>query len=186
MENYSLADIRAVTGNDTNGLGGSSSFVWIIFLFVLFFAFGGMGNGFGGRGAAADGAYATQADLQRSFNQNAVVNKLDGLTNGLSTTTFELKSSIDACCCATNRNIDSIKQEICGQTYTLSNAIHSEGEATRALINANSMAEKDRQIQTLQNQAIVNAQTTAILEAQGRYVLNPPCNTPYGYTGGYY
>ena len=35
MENYSLADISAVTGKDTNVLGGGGSGLWVFALLIL-------------------------------------------------------------------------------------------------------------------------------------------------------
>ena len=57
------------------------------------------------------------------------------------------------CCCTTNRNIDSVKAEAYKNTCDITTAIHSEGEATRALITANTvqalrdkLADKDRDL----------------------------------------
>lgn len=82
------ADIAAVTGNNCcngNGWGGEWS-SWII-VFLIFAMFGWGGNGFGGfgngAGTAALSGYATQADLQRGFDTQSVMNKLNGLENGL-------------------------------------------------------------------------------------------------------
>lgn len=72
-------------GNN-NGWGGDWA-SWIL-LFVIFGAFsrGGFG-GFGGWGNGNDGcgccAPATCADLQNGFNNQSVMNKLNGLENGL-------------------------------------------------------------------------------------------------------
>lgn len=82
------ADIAAVTGsnNCSGGWGGEWS-SWII-VFLIFAMFGWGGNGFGGfgngAGAATAAGYATQADLQRGFDNQSVMNKLNGLENGLS------------------------------------------------------------------------------------------------------
>lgn len=88
MSMPSLADIAAVTGNDKNSGWGDNGAWWII-IFVLFFAFGGWGNGNGwgnnGNGGATpySTSAVTQADLQRGFDTQAIVGKLDGLNNGL-------------------------------------------------------------------------------------------------------
>ena len=82
----SLADIAAVTGNGRNndGMWGGDGW-WAIIIFAMIFGWGGFGNGwggFGGNGGAMQG-YATQADIQRGFDNQAVISKLDGITNGL-------------------------------------------------------------------------------------------------------
>ncbi len=82
------ADIAAVTNNgcnDRNGGWGGDWGAWII-LFLIFGmfgwgGFGGFGGGFGG-GMAQQG-YDTRADLQRGFDNQSVMNKLNGLENGL-------------------------------------------------------------------------------------------------------
>lgn len=88
MSMPSLADIAAVTGkNDNNAFGDNGA--WWLIIFVLFFAFGGWGNGNGwgnnGNGGATpySTSAVTQADLQRGFDTQAIIGKLDGLNNGL-------------------------------------------------------------------------------------------------------
>lgn len=83
----SLADIAAVTGNNRYDgfLGGDG--IWAIIVFAMIFGWGGFGNGWGnGRNGGAtpfaSGAL-TQADLQRGFDTQSIVGKLDGITNGI-------------------------------------------------------------------------------------------------------
>lgn len=84
--NYSLADIAAATGNSRNndGMFGGDGSWWIIVLFI--FAFCGWGNngwGNNGNGGGYVATAATQADIQRGFDNSAVISKLDGINNGL-------------------------------------------------------------------------------------------------------
>lgn len=68
--NYSLSDIRAVTGNNDNGFGfGGNGAWWLLVLFLFVFAGGwggrGMfGNGGGTTGGVADG-YVLASDMSR-------------------------------------------------------------------------------------------------------------------------
>lgn len=72
----SLADIAAVTGNNRNNDGwGNDWWAWIILL--AFCGWGG--NGFGGFG----GGNNVGAEVQRGFDTQAIISKLDGLNNGL-------------------------------------------------------------------------------------------------------
>ena len=78
----SLADIAAVTGNRNNDGWGDGCGWWI--LIILFALWGNNGwGGFGNNGNGALQGYATQADIQRGFDTQSIVGKLDGITNGL-------------------------------------------------------------------------------------------------------
>lgn len=73
-------------------------------------------------------------------------------------------------CCTTNRNIDSVKAEAYKNTCEITNAIHREGEATRALIIANQMqelrdrlADRDRELQIANFQLSQQAQSANII-----------------------
>lgn len=79
----SLADIAAVTdGNRNNGgFGGGDGWWIIIILLALYGGFGGNYGYGGGNGQMA--AYATQADIQRGFDTQAIVTKLDGINSGI-------------------------------------------------------------------------------------------------------
>lgn len=76
----SLADIAAVTGNnrDNDGMWGNGAW-WIVIL--LIFGWGGFGNNGWGGNSAGNGY--TDAAIQRGFDNQAVISKLDGITNGL-------------------------------------------------------------------------------------------------------
>lgn len=79
----SLADIAAVTGNNRNndGMWGDGAW-WIVILLIFGWGNGGFG-GWGNGGGGAMQGYATQADIQRGFDTQSIVGKLDGITNGL-------------------------------------------------------------------------------------------------------
>ena len=74
--------------------------------------------------------------------------------------------------CGTNRNIDSVK-------YDLSNAIHAEGEATRALINANTIQELRDKLEARDREVMVRDFQLSQL-AQNQYLVNEirPCAKP--------
>ena len=82
---YSLADIAAATGNDRNGgfgFGGDGAWVLLLFIIVLM---GGWGNGYG-YGNNSGGASATvTADVQRGFDQSAVINSLTNIGTAINT-----------------------------------------------------------------------------------------------------
>lgn len=78
---YSLSDIAAATGNGNNsgfGFGGGDG-AWIFLLFILFLM-GGWNNGGGGFGGNS-----FNSDVQRGFDQSALVNGINGLTAAVNT-----------------------------------------------------------------------------------------------------
>ena len=216
---YSLADIRAASGGD-DMFGGNSAW-WILILFFLF-AGGGWGNGFGNRNMGE--ALATNADVQRGFDTQAIIGKLDGINNGLCDGFYAMNTGMlngfhgvdnalcsgfysvndavqqarfDAqkCCCETNRNIDAVRYEAAQNTCAITNAIHCEGEQTRALINANTMqtlrdklADKDRDLMTANFQLSQQAQNATLINelrpcARPAYITCSPY-TSYPYNTG--
>lgn len=95
----SLSDIAAVTGNNRNDNGWGDNGAWWIVLFVLFFAFGGWGgNGWGNNGGGATPyttSAVTQADLQRGFDTQSIIGKLDGINNGLCDGFYAVQSGMN-------------------------------------------------------------------------------------------
>ena len=83
--NLTASDVALLTGNNRNdGMFGGDGSWWIIVLFI--FAFCGWGNngwGNNGNGGGYAATAATQADIQRGFDNSAVISKLDGINNGL-------------------------------------------------------------------------------------------------------
>ena len=135
---YSLSDIAAVSGNRNDGMFGGDWSAWII-LFLLFGLFGngngfGFGGGFGGRGC---GQPATTADL----TSQSIISKLDGLTNGLSDSTYAITGAINGlshqvsdCCCATQRAIDGVNYNMATQACDTRNVIQN---STRDILESN-------------------------------------------------
>ena len=134
---YSLADIGALMNNRQDGF--DDNWVWILFLLIF-----GNGYGYGNNGAL------TRAEMTDGFNNQSVLRKLDGITQGLcdgfyanNTTMLQgfngVERRIADCCCETNRNIDAVRYENAKNTCDIVRAIEKDGDATRALINANTM-----------------------------------------------
>lgn len=76
----SAADIAAVTNGGGFGFGGDNGW-WLILLFL--FAFGGWGNGFGGGYGNGGGVPYMVNDVQRGFDQSAVMSGLSGIQTSL-------------------------------------------------------------------------------------------------------
>lgn len=151
--------------------------MWVFFLFFLL-AWGGNGF-FNNRG---NESVATSADVQRGFDTNTIINKLDGIANGICDSTYALNNSItsnansismginnlahevESCCCTTNRNIDSVRYENAKNTCDIVNAIHADGEATRSLITQNTMQELRDNLQAAQLQLGNLSQTQRLID----------------------
>ena len=208
----SVADAMALAnGKDSDGLfggGSSGGILALIIIFVLLFSTGS-GFGFGGNGAVA-----TQADIQRGFDTRTIVSKLDGISNGICDLGYananlinnvrfdgmqgfnsvnqginSLGYQMQQCCCENLRANDSLKYENAQNTCAIVNAIHADGEATRALMQANTVQELRDKLQERDNTISNLVQNSTLLNSVGRFVLNPPCfqgYNGYGYNTGYY
>ena len=81
------ADFAAMSGGGNWGFGGDG--IWGFFLIALLFGMWGgngfFGNGWGGNnsGGAQAGFYATQADLQRGFDQAALTQQVASIATSL-------------------------------------------------------------------------------------------------------
>lgn len=167
------SDVLALTRENDGMFGGSSS--WVFFLFFLL-AWGGNGFGFGNRGVGE--AVATNADIQRGFDTNTVVSKLDGITYGLSDGFYAVNNAIkdsayatqtgianlgyqmQQCCCETNRNIDAVRYENAKNTCDIINAGNANTQRIVDTINNYVMEQKDLKIaeqgQLLSEQRIIS------------------------------
>ena len=84
---YSLADIAAATGNggnDGNGFFGGEG-AWVLLLFILILA-GSWGNGYGGFGGGngSVGTTYVTSDIQRGFDQQAVMSGIGDISGAIS------------------------------------------------------------------------------------------------------
>lgn len=172
MDNLSVADIAAVTRNNdycNDGMGFGGGWLSWILIFALL---GGGGFGFGGRAQAA-----TTDEVAAGFANSAVLNKLNELTvgqaninqnlgNAICSSTYELASKIDNCCCNTQAAVQQVRYDMAVQNGDIKSLIHSEAEATRNLMQQNKIESLQQQINAL------NLQTA---------LCGIPRTSPYGY-----
>lgn len=136
----SAADVAAVTGSRNDSMFGGDGAWWLL---VLLFALNGNWGGFGNGG--------TQADVQRGFDQSAVMSSLNGITGAISngfataevsrcnanTNTLQsinsLAMGLQNCCCENRAATADLK-------YTIAN----EAATTRAANAANTQAILDK------------------------------------------
>lgn len=203
----SASDVLALT-KDNDGLFGGGSAGGILALIIVFILLFGNGS-WGGYGNREN--LATQGEIQRGFDTNTIINKLEGISNGICSLGYDqlaqmnginmnivqsanginngiaqLGFNMQNCCCETNRNIDAVRYENAQNTCAIVNAIHADGEATRDLIQADTIQKLRDKVQEQQNTISNFMQTQNILNSIGRYVTNPPCYQNYGYGYGNY
>lgn len=90
----SLADIAAVTDNKSNNDGfGAYGAMWWIWI-IIFAIFGGWGNGWGNNSNGQLGVDTLDSALQRGFDNQSVMNKLNGLENGLCDGFYAMNTSL--------------------------------------------------------------------------------------------
>lgn len=82
-------------------------------------------------------------------------------------------------CCETNRNIDAVRAENYKNTCEITNAIHNEGEQTRALINANTMQDLRDKLEA-KDRDLILANVQLSQQAQSANLINElrPCAKP--------
>lgn len=200
----SVADALALQQDRNDGMFGGNG-TWVFFLFFLL-AWGGGFGGWGGN-SAAQGAL-TRAELYDGLNYNQIENGIRNVQNGLcdgfyaqNTTMLqgfngiqrdmctgfsainagiaENRFAAQQCCCETNRNIDAVRYENAKNTCEITSAIHAEGEATRALINANTMQDLRDRLEA-KNQELMTANFQLSQQAQSANLINElrPCARP--------
>lgn len=150
--------VAPIAYGNNSGFGGFGD-DWLA-LIVILALFGGYGNG--GFGFGGFGGNSGYSEVQRGFDQNAVINKLDGLTYGLSDSTYALTGALNNgfnsvqqtlcqgfnglsrevadCCCATQGAIKDVRYDLATQACDTRNLIQS---TTRDIIdgqNANTRA----------------------------------------------
>lgn len=129
----SAADVAAVMGNNGNGFGFGGDGAWWFILLILLFANNGWGNGYGNNGGVG-------SEVQRGFDQSAVINGINGINSTLvanqNATTQGMNSlamSLQNCCCENRAATADLK-------YTMA----SEAAATRANCDANNQKILDK------------------------------------------
>ena len=118
--------VANIDGNN-NGAWGDNGYWWIaIFvLFVLFGGWGGFGNGFGGNGMNG----GVGSEIQRGFDNQAVVSKLDGITNGLCDGFYAMNNSMLT-------GFNGINTNIMQTGYGIQQAINADTVANMQNTNA--------------------------------------------------
>lgn len=153
------ADVAAVMGNNGgNGFGwGGDGAWWLIVLFLFAFAGNGWGNGGFGGGGNMFMPYM-QNDVQRGFDQSALMSSLNGLTSSVSTgfanaevsrcngqtnilqALNNVSSNLQNCCCENRAGLADLKftiaTENCADRAAVSDGIRDVLAATQSQTQA--------------------------------------------------
>lgn len=212
-EGLSAGDILALT-RDQDGMGNAwnNPFIYLVWLALL----GGNGGLFGNRDNGALQGALTRSDMFEGFNNQDVNSQLRGITNGICDGFYAVNSGLkdgfygiqgalaenrfaqQNCCCEIKGGIKDLSSEGYRNTCEITTAIHAEGEATRALINSNTMqelrdklADRDRELQTVNFQLSQQTQTAALVGTlrpfpQPAYITCSPYQSTNGTCGSSY
>lgn len=179
-----MMPVAPANSNYGSGAGwGDGGWLWIIVVFALLFGWGnnGFGGGFGGNGGYVATA-ATQADIQRGFDNSAVISKLDGITNGLCDGFYSVQNGMNGI----NTNIlqtgFGIQQAINADTVSgMQNTNSIQATLTNmSAQNASCCCETQRQIErgfadTNYNMATQACQTRQAIADSTRSILDYLC-----------
>lgn len=198
-------------GCNNGGMFGGNNDWWILLLFL----FGWGGNGWGGN----RGNCATVSDVTAAVDQQTLISKLDQQTYGLADSTYALNNAITggfaqaelsransqaalmqqlssmaadsaACCCQTQRAIDSVNYNIATQTAAIQNTlcgntrdvIENQNNNARAILDALTASKIEAKNERIaeQQQTIFALQLQASQAAQNAYLVNQlrPCPVP--------
>ena len=223
MDNgLSAADVMALTKDNGTENWINNPFIYLVWLALL--GGGGMfgwgGNSWGGNSPSVEGSLTRSAlyeannsqDMFRNFGElqaevsnfervatdawgNIRYDMLGGFCN-VGQQLAENRYAQQLANCGIERNIDSVKAEAYRNTCEITAAIHSEGEATRALITENTiqslrdrLEERDRALQAANFQISQQQQTADLIDtlrpiSRPAYLTTSPYASinPYGYT----
>lgn len=171
----SAADIAAVTGNGGFGFGNDGGAFWLLVLFLFAFN-GGWGGGFGNGGNTG----YVMSDVQRGFDQSAVMSGIAGiqtsLSNGFANSeisqcnqTANITGQLSALAlnqatnaCGVNSNIADLKYTVATEACQTRQATTDALQVVTNTINAGVQSLKDQlNAQTLEakNEEIANLRT---------------------------
>ncbi len=175
--NLSAADIAAVTNG--GGFGGYGGDGWWLILLFLFAFNGGWGNGFGG--GNGNGTGYVVSDVQRGFDQTAIMSGINGIQTSLSNgfanaevsqcnQTSNITSQLSALAlnqatnaCNTNSNIADLKYTVATEAcadraavtdalQVVTNAINSGIQSIKDQLYSDKLDAKNEEIASLRTQ----------------------------------
>lgn len=173
---YSLQDLKAALGGDNNGFGGGGLLL-VVILFLFFVMFRGGWNNQSDYGQYATAASQQEILFGQQFGllNDRLTNIGNGICNlgyemqggigqlgkevalgqsGLNQTILQtgngLQKQLSDCCCENRLAVANLGAQMDRQTCEITTAIKAEGEATRAMMQANTIQQLRDQVNALQ------------------------------------
>lgn len=169
----SASDVMALT-RDNDGFGGVGL---IILLFIFLIGIGGNGFGWGSNGTGL-----ALADIQASlYNQSQDANSRQMQSAIATTNDFILNNKYDNAILIKDlsnqmsNSVAALGNQIANQTATITNLFNEQTIDRLRDSLATTRDELSNVRQTGIITSAINNQTNDILNAQGRYYMNPPC-----------
>ena len=168
------SDVMALTRNDGMDFGGVGGF---ILLFIFLMAIGGNGFGWGGSNTAL-GLADIQASLYnqtQDANSRALAGSIASVNDSILNNKYDNAVLIKDLSNQMSNSIAGISNQISNQTATITNLFNEQtiNDLRDKLAITRDELSNTRQTGILTS--AINNQTSEILNAQGRYYLNPPC-----------
>lgn len=184
--NYGATVPLVANLDGNNGMGFGNDWIGLIVILAIL---GWGGNGFGGFGG--NNGYS---EVQRGFDNQAVISKLDGLTYGLSDSTYALSNAITSgfhgvdnqicnlgynvqsgfnalghqisdCCCTTQRAIEGVNYNMATQACETRQAINDSTRAILDFLTTDKIASLQAENQSLKLSASQANQNAVLMAA---------------------
>ena len=169
----SASDVLAMT-RDNDGFGGVGL---IILLFIFLIGIGGNGFGFGNNntGLALADIQSSLYNQTQDSNSRQVQNQIAMVNDTVLNNKYDNAVLIKDLSNQMSNSIAGISNQIANQTATITNLFNEQTIDRLRDSLATTRDELSNVRQTGVITSAINNQTSEILNAQGRYYLNPPC-----------
>lgn len=155
--NNMVMPVAPYSGSYGGDMFGGNGAWWIIILLI----FGGWGNGFGWGGNGMNGGVGSE--VQRGFDQSAVMNGLNGIRDAVTNGNFAMQNSFQNCCCQNQLGLADLKYTVATEACADRNAISS---ALRDVIEANNASTQKILDTMCQDKIDAKNETIAMLRQQ--------------------
>lgn len=158
---------------------GFGSYIWLFAILAL------MNGGFGFAGNRAN--FATTEDLASGFNFSGINNKLNeiaagiagvnqNLGNAICSSTYELASKIDRCCCDTQRAVDGVRFDMANYASAINANTTAQTQKVLDAIAQNKIESLQAQVNDLK----LNSALCGVVKYPTQTTYATYCN-PFGY-----